>query len=680
MPAAIFPTDKIPRWLLEKGATIVYVEKMIIGRFRHMQDISVGPLHEPGATSELNVLAGANGSGKSSVLELLSYGLASRYSWQYYESRKITEHAFAIRIGLTSAEIAELTAEEKNNPTVEYAQQHRGYWMQVNMAEEIPEGEADVNERVHGLVSRKFRNFSRRLGFFVRSDRGYGAHNYRKDRLFNWRHRLKPDYYGSISYTSTDAQYRDMYEFLLEQSYHYVYGLGTYLKKLESPDGPPKPSDPLLPYNELMGKLFPGYSFADLDEETFALNVRLPNGVIIPFHDLSSGEKEVFFILSFFLRMNIRSSIIVIDEPELHLHPELARRFLRLLRTIRPGNQIWCATQSAELVDEAGRDRTFYLHRAPDCSHMECKPATSEEAHIGLLRDIFGYSGYVGIAGKIVFIEGIESSADRKAFALWFSDEVKDVKLIPVGSVGNLYRINKAVLALIEMRVAQCQFYLIRDHDYLSEDAVAKARDIAPGQLFVLDRYHIENYLLDEYAIADVLQSVYQQETDPAKVRAELLEIARQNSGRFLRDLVVFRFGELHQPEDCSIGTHSEDQAAFTHDGHAEESVIVPLRGRLLERMREVRAEVGRRTSATEAEELFGACVEEVRGALTLSGDRWKALFPGRALLQRFSRKRNLGEWPALQNLLIRRLAEGDIPVNAELSDIIQRIIGDGAG
>lgn len=474
----------------------MYIERMRIGAFRQLRDIELGPFNDPSDYSELIVLAGPNGSGKSSVLELLSFGLASRYSWEYFQGRAIADHSFAIRIALTRSEIAELEKTVTNPELLAFMQQKRGYWMDVNMPTVVDAAELGLNQQLHGVVSEQFRNFTRKLGFFLRADRGYAARNYNRNNLFNWKNKNQPNYFGSISYRESSRQYEDMYDFLVEQGYHYIYELGLHHKNLETSVPSQKPQDPLQPYNKLLGLLFPGYSFVDATGEDLSLRVKLPTGNTIPFQDMSSGEKEVFFILSFFIRNDISGSVIVIDEPELHLHSELARKLIQLMRSIKPQNQIWCATHSAELVDEAGRERTFFLKQNESRTRTECIPATKEGAEIQLLRDMFGYSGYVGISKKVVFSEGTDSSADRKTFANILKDGSREIKLIPVGSYSNLYRINAAVLSLLESDFARCQFYLIRDRDYLSKESAEKHRAKAPGRLFVLDRYHIENYLL----------------------------------------------------------------------------------------------------------------------------------------------------------------------------------------
>src|SRR5688572_2386723 len=99
----------------------MYISQLRIAKFRRLQNIDIGPFREPIGLGELIVLAGANGSGKSSVLELLSYGITNRYSWQYYQSRSITEHSFAVRVGLTEAEISRLQgAKAKDLEAIEY--------------------------------------------------------------------------------------------------------------------------------------------------------------------------------------------------------------------------------------------------------------------------------------------------------------------------------------------------------------------------------------------------------------------------------------------------------------------------------------------------------------------------------------------------------------------------------
>jgi hypothetical protein len=236
------------------------------------------------------------------------------------------------------------------------------------------------------------------------------------------------------------------------------------------------------------------------------------------------------------------------------------------------------------------------------------------------LRDIFGISGYVGISRKIVFTEGTQSSADRKTFVNLFPDLSREIKLIAAGSVTNLYRINQAILNLLESDFARCQFYLIRDRDYLSAEALENHRTSLAGRLFILSRYHIENYLLDVDAIVDVLRTIYNQRLSGEAIREQLREIAQEQSAAFLRDMVIARVNESYQPEDYSIGNHSNGLAIITKRGQTNNEVLDPLRTALLERIAMVNTTISERTSSQNSEYLFDKCLREVTDALQGDG------------------------------------------------------------
>jgi hypothetical protein len=169
----------------------------------------------------------------------------------------------------------------------------------------------------------------------------------------------------------------------------------------------------------------------------------------------------------------------------------------------------------------------------------------------------------------------------------------------------------------LEADFVRCEFFLIRDHDYLSAESVAKHSAIASGRLFILERHQIENYLLDEVVLADVLKSIFQKQVSAADVRAQLFEIVLSNSAAFLRDMVVMRYAEIYQQEDCSIGNHSQAMS-LTSNGQPNTAVLDPL--------------------------------------------------------QRFTKEHELGSWPALQNLAIEAMAKIQPPSLSELRGIFQRI------
>jgi predicted ATPase len=68
---------------------------------------------------------------------------------------------------------------------------------------------------------------------------------------------------------------------------------------------------------------------------------------------LSSGEIEVLVFAQWVILNHVESGLLVIDEPELHLHPSWQATILPALRELAPGLQILAATHSDAVWDQA---------------------------------------------------------------------------------------------------------------------------------------------------------------------------------------------------------------------------------------------------------------------------------------------------------------------------------------
>jgi ABC-type multidrug transport system ATPase subunit len=68
-------------------------------------------------------------------------------------------------------------------------------------------------------------------------------------------------------------------------------------------------------------------------------------------NDLSSGEKEYLYFYAFLRRIKAdEGNIVLIDEPELHLHSSQIRKLCELISTIALKNQVVIATHSGEVL------------------------------------------------------------------------------------------------------------------------------------------------------------------------------------------------------------------------------------------------------------------------------------------------------------------------------------------
>ena len=623
----------------------MYVREIHIKSFRHLEEVHLGPFVLPPNSSDLVVLAGPNGGGKSSILELLGYALSNSWSLGWSLRRSFPTNSFEVALAVTPEErtlIQNYIAAGDYSYTQEvqdYFNTNSVYYRAYNYSEGEYQKKAGLYNKIHDLVSQALRNqYNRALGFFLKSDRYYPPGDFDKRRLFAYSEITQRDYIWNLAFNTSDIQYKDMFEFLVQQRYHYYRRLGAYHHKYDVAKvavGAP-PGDPLLPYDLLLKNLFYGYKFADADEEIPTnLFIQIPSGETVPFQDLSSGEKEVFFILSFFLRHDVSNAVIVIDEPELHLHPELARLLVRTMQSIKLGNQVWLATHNPEIIDEAGRDRVIYVARDPESFRSRVIKGTDESEALRIMKDIFGFSGYIGIAKRMVFLEGENSSSDRKVFSNVFPTYGSNIKFIPANSSDNQTRINAAIMAILESDLGWAQFYLLRDRDYLTQEFINKYNEHASGRVYVFKRHEIENYLLEDALIAKVQTEIFGKSISSDHVRTRFRKIAGTISGEVLRDMISFRYNLLYRPEDFSLGKLLEGQSIFDNTGAYDIGKVNALKTHLMAKVTQANASLSAITDPASMESLISQYREEVRSAVIDANDKWRILFPGKPMLRR---------------------------------------------
>lgn len=78
---------------------------------------------------------------------------------------------------------------------------------------------------------------------------------------------------------------------------------------------------------------------------------------------LSSGEKQLFLRALSLKFLDVNDSIILIDEPELSLHPEWQRKIIKVYENIGCNNQLIIATHSPHVVSDIKKEQLRILHR-----------------------------------------------------------------------------------------------------------------------------------------------------------------------------------------------------------------------------------------------------------------------------------------------------------------------------
>ena len=79
----------------------------------------------------------------------------------------------------------------------------------------------------------------------------------------------------------------------------------------------------------------------------------------IGINDLSHGEKQLFYQTVYLNNLNLQNSIIMVDEPETSLHPSWQQAILKLYKNAGKNNQVIVATHSPFLIASVKPENLF---------------------------------------------------------------------------------------------------------------------------------------------------------------------------------------------------------------------------------------------------------------------------------------------------------------------------------
>ncbi len=231
---------------------------------------------------------------------------------------------------------------------------------------------------------------------------------------------------------------------------------------------------------------------------TLDFPVKLESGAEHDIDDLSSGEKEVLFGYLRLRNNAPKNSIVLIDEPELHLNPALLRGFPQFYhrhigRDLE--NQLWLMTHSDALLREAvGQPEFSVYHMQPaeicDESGNQLQAIELGEALDGAIVDLVGDLATYRPGAKVVFFEGgSDADFDVRMTTTLFPEFGKAVNAISAGNRTQVERLHHLLRKASEAGELGAKFFSVVDQDSRSVERAADS--------YEWDRYHIENYLLE---------------------------------------------------------------------------------------------------------------------------------------------------------------------------------------
>jgi hypothetical protein len=255
--------------------------------------------------------------------------------------------------------------------------------------------------------------------------------------------------------------------------------------------------------------------------------------------------------------------LLVLDEPETYLHPQMQRRLVRLLREAHP--DIILATHSTEIMSDAEPSDIVVVHRAQVHGQRLSDIGEVQEAleSVGSVQNITLTE--ISRHRRILFLEGVTDFKLVRQFAsrLGYAELASGSGLTAVDSEGysNWRKVIAAAWAFKKALGTELAIAAVFDRDFRCDEEVQETlRELSQKLLFahVHTRKEIENYMLTPSALQRAVEREAAERASrnggsgsvSVDVRALLDEITTQDRSALLGQYIAKRVAYMRSSTD----------------------------------------------------------------------------------------------------------------------------------
>lgn len=216
---------------------------------------------------------------------------------------------------------------------------------------------------------------------------------------------------------------------------------------------------------------------------------------------LMGSGLQMWLQIMWFLVRSRDATTIILDEPDVYMHPDLQRKLIRLIKKRYP--QVIIATHSVEIIGEVepGNIITIDKRKRQMLYANDMKAVQEIVDNIGAINNLS--LTRIGNMRKCVFVEGEDLKILAKFADIVYPNYTESLNNLPSISLGGFNNLNEAFGAsklFYEETNDSIKCMAILDRDYFPEEMLSRKAEAAKNNklnLHIWKRKEIENYLLE---------------------------------------------------------------------------------------------------------------------------------------------------------------------------------------
>lgn len=207
--------------------------------------------------------------------------------------------------------------------------------------------------------------------------------------------------------------------------------------------------------------------------------------------------------------------ILLIEEPEVYLHPSLQRKMINTLLKISEKNQTILTTHSPIIVSKIDKENIHCINKVKGVTHLVEPTVSNIVEELGVqISDILNKQAVLFVEGKddsILFANLIDKIADERGVGSDFS--AKNIDIIQTDGFDKMSFYANA--QILHKDFVKAPYWIITDSDgetvedrtegFIKRGAV-NGIELENEQLKILPEYAIESYFLDSLLLSEFLQ------------------------------------------------------------------------------------------------------------------------------------------------------------------------------